>query len=765
MKFNARLAAAVRGSLGRRLAGAAGATLVAALAAPGTAAAATPAAAPGGLEEVTVTAQRREQTLQEVPIAVSAFTETDQQIRQINETLDLIRNIPNLAGNANVGVGTSSAYYLRGIGNAESIATFDVPVGTYVDDVYISRQNANNFALFDVERIEVLRGPQGTLFGRNTTGGAINVVMKKPGTEFGGFAEVGFGRFEMRSARASVDMPVSDRVLTKLSAYLVQDDGWATQVSTGRKFNARDSLGVRGAVRFLPTDALTVDLVADYVKDDNVNFLNVVGPGDDRVVNNRIEQGALVGLMTGRKATLPPDNHTETVSASLNVTWDLADATFQSITGYRDTSQEFLIDSAGELPRVTTARGFNPLANIGSHEQFSQEFKLNGVALDGRLNWVTGLYYLTEDNVTDFGNGSTNTITGVFAITADRTMKNGLDTYAFYAQGDYDLSERLTATMGVRWTEEKKDFTIDRNPGALGAAISTVAIQNAGIPTRVNESVVTPRFALAYQMTPDVMLFYSSTRGFKSGGWPARAVANNAFVPFKPEKVWSHEIGLRGDFLDSRLRLNATAFYALTNDIQIPARFEFNGVSISTTTNPADLKNAGVEVELTWVPVDDLQISASVGLQDAKYTDVSASVQAQAAQCRAGVTAQCDLNFVDQRGNIARPVRAPDTTASLVASYGLMLGSVKVTPSVTVNYTSDYAIGTSGSPTSTRGQWTRSTTLFNAGVNIEPTTIPGLSFSVDCRNCSDKAYAVSYLPPFVYLDRPGSWSVRARYRF
>ena len=140
----------------------------------------------GGLEEVTVTAQRRSQSLQDVPIAITAFTSEQLAARQVFDTYDLVRNIPNLTGNANVGVGTSSSLYVRGLGNAESIATFDLPVGTYVDDVYISRQNHNNFSMFDVERIEVLRGPQGTLFGRNTTGGAINVVMKKPGTEYQG---------------------------------------------------------------------------------------------------------------------------------------------------------------------------------------------------------------------------------------------------------------------------------------------------------------------------------------------------------------------------------------------------------------------------------------------------------------------------------------------------------------------------------------------------------------------------------------------------
>lgn len=170
-------------------------------------------AAQAQLEEIIVTAERKEASLQDVPVAVSAYNETLMEKLQIEETLDLVNVVPNLFGGNNTGLGTANMYYLRAQGNDESIATFDPPVGTYVDDVYVSRQNANNFAFFDVDRIEVLRGPQGTLFGRNTTGGAINVVLKKPGESTGGFAEIGFGRFSELMVRGTVDLPVSDSTL------------------------------------------------------------------------------------------------------------------------------------------------------------------------------------------------------------------------------------------------------------------------------------------------------------------------------------------------------------------------------------------------------------------------------------------------------------------------------------------------------------------------------------------------------------------------
>jgi iron complex outermembrane receptor protein len=726
----------------------------------------------GGLEEVTVTAQRREQSLQDVPIAISAFSAETLAARNIVDTYDLVHNIPNLTGNANVGVGTSSSLYIRGIGNAESIATFDVPVGTYVDDVYISRQNHNNFSLFDVERIEVLRGPQGTLFGRNTTGGAINVVMKKPSNDFRGFFEAGVGRFGLWQARGSVDLPVGERFLTKFSAYRVKDDGYAIQVSTGDRFNDRDATGARVDLRFLPTDSLTADLVLEYVDDRNSNFLNVVAANGDRIVNNRLIQGALVGTFTGAKAALSVGNGATTRAATLNIGWQIDDGvTFTSITGYRRTDHDFLIDSGGELPRVTTIRGFTPLANMGDHEQISQEFRLNGSSLAGNLVWVAGLYWLTEDNVTDFANANTSTTTGVFSVAADRTMRNGLDTYAAYMQGDLEFADRWTLTLGLRYTDEKKDFAIDRNPGASGAALSTAAIAAAGIPLELDADEFTPRLALTYRLSDDVSVFASSTQGFKSGGWPARATANNAFVPFEPEKVWSHELGLRGQFFDDTLRLNVTAFVAKTKDIQIPARIDFNGVQISTTTNPADLDNRGLEIDAEWAPSGNFSFTAGLGWQDAKYVNISAGVLAQAAACRASPSAlfngapACNANFVDQSGNIATPVRAPDYTGSLSATYRFNIGTVRISPTIGMNFSDAYAIGTTGSPQSTNGTWTSKQQYLNAQLAFEFGSLPGLLVTVDCRNCADKAYPMSALGPFQFLDRPGSWGARVRYRF
>lgn len=727
-------------------------------------------AAPSGenVEEITVTAQRREQSLQKVPIAVSAFNATELNRRQIIDTYDILRNIPNMAGNQNVGVGTSASYFLRAVGNGESIATFDVPVGTYVDDVFVARQNANNFALFDVERIEVLRGPQGTLFGRNTTGGAINIVMRKPGEELKGYVEAGYGKFNQTILRASVDLPMSNKVLTKISTFWIRDDGYATQVSTGRKFNSRDTLGIRGMLRLLPTDTLTIDITADHVDDQNTNFLNRVGPNGERLVDNNIRQGAFTGLVTGRKANFSLDNVARSTALTGTIALDLGAAVLTSITGYRKIDQEFIIDSGGFAPRPTRNTGFNPILNDSDHEQVTQELKLNGDV--GNLNYVLGAFYMKEDNVTDFAQLATNTTTLVQTVTADRTLLNDTSTWAIYGQGDYRIAERLVLTAGLRYTYEKRTIGVFTNPGALGVQLSTAGIVASGRPIEQVYKAWTPRFAISYEASDDVMLFASATRGFKSGGWPGRATANNAFIPFAPETVWSYEGGLRADAFDNTLRFNATAFYATTFDVQIPAQALVGGVPVSTTTNPADLRNYGLEIETTWIPVQGLNISGSLGLQRARFVNPSDLVIAQQARCRSGSTVApaCNANFVDNIGELARPVRAPAITGNLIVSYDARISGLgTLTPTANYNYTGAYAVATAGSPNqpAASNTYQPSQTYINASLALRPQGVDNLAITVECQNCFNKNYILTNLVGANFFDVPGSWLIRARYNF
>ena len=739
---------------------------------PAAQAAAPPAAEANSLEEVVVTSQRRSQQLQKVPLAVTALTAQDLRDHQVTETIDILRTVPNLIGNNNVGLGSSNTYYIRGVGNTESIPTQDTPVGTYVDDVYIARQNANNFGLFDVERIEVLRGPQGTLFGRNTTGGAINVILKKPSDHFGGYGEVAFGRFDHKEFRGTIDLPINDKVLTKFSAYSLDTEGYATQTSTGRKLNGESNYGLRGALRLLPRNDLTIDLSIDYIDQDDANLINRINANGDRVVNSGIVQGSLAGLYTGEKANNPVGNQTQSGSVTANVRYDLNDhLALTSITGYRRTEQHYYIDSIFLAPNPL-ATGVSPILDYGTNEQFSEELRANGTAFDSRLTYVAGFYYLRERNWTDLGTGSGTATT--FTVTGDRRIANTLSSFAGYVQGDYAFTSKFTGTAGLRYTYEDKHLDVRTNAGARGPVFSSAAIAATGIPLELQHYFLTPRFALQYQFQPNIMGYISATRGEKSGGWNGRALANNLFLAFKPEKVWSEEIGVRSDLLNHTLRINATGFYASTDDVQISAATRLGGNTIFTTTNPAGIKNYGGELEMTWLPISHLTLSSTLGVQHARYQDISPDVQAQIAAClaarasntTAAITANCNRGFVDFAGRPAVPVRAPDVSAQGFASYQIVRSGFSITPSIGVQYNNGYIIGNAGNFDSTDGARTKSQIFWDGAVNFTWDRFKNVSLTAECKNCLDRAYNVSFLTATsIYLSPPGTWDVRLRYTF
>lgn len=731
--------------------------------------------------DIVVTAQRREERLQDVPIAVSAFSADDLSTRQINSTLDLVNYVPNLIGHNNTSVGTANAYAMRGLANTESISTFDPPIGTYVDDVYVARQGANNFSFFDVERIEVLRGPQGTLFGKNTTGGAINVVMRKPGDEFTGYVDAAYGRYDRVQLRGSVDLPVSQTLLTKLSAYYVRADGYVDDLTTGQKLNGEKSYGVRGAVRALLSPDATWDLTAEYVNSSSANFPNFYDPdGDRRISFTPLRTDTPIGadLVSSRLADNTLGNTAKSWDVTSNLAFDLGNATINVITGYRHLYQEYLTDSfAGVsssslvldgIDYVSSSRGFStPLANDSWHKQFSQEIKVTGSAFDGFLDYVAGVYYFNEKNTSDFAN-ITLPLTGTATRSADRVMSNDTEDYAGYVQGDFHLSPALTFTAGLRYTDEVKTIAFRPNDSPLAAGnalyvpFDTQDLIDAGIPTKLHSKEWTPRFALKYEFNPDLNVFVSATRGFKAGGWNARAYYATGAQAFTQETIWSYEAGIRSEWLDRRLRVNLTGFYFTDWDQQLPG----GGLDATTgtitylTRNVADLRNYGIEGEVNLEPVDNLNIFWSFGVQHARYRNLNAQTLEQQENCLAGITANnCNAGVITPEGDVAIPTRAPDFTSTLGVSYKADLGGgYSLSPTVNWRFVDDTWVSTSNDP---RG-FQKAYNLINAGLTLD--TPDNWSLGIECSNCFDKVYRTSYLI-YPYLNAPGSWMVRARYRF
>lgn len=733
-----------------------------------------------GLEEIMITAERRAASLQDVPIAVTAFTASELDARQIDEPLDIIDYIPNLFGANNTGLGTANMYFLRGIGNTESIATFDPPVGTYVDDVYIARQNGNNVSFFDVERVEVLRGPQGTLFGRNTTGGAVSVHMKKPSEEEGGFFEVGYGDFDRWQFRGTYDAPLSDTVLTKLSAFYVDGAGYVENITTGQSLNGEKAFGLRGDLR-IKSDLVLWDVSVEYIDDETMNIVNSLpgrtvfqGPTGDNTSNRFSQTGIRATATTGSVEQLSEgeglgnDVESWTVTSRLHVEGDYG--AIDWISSYREMSQDFILDFFDG----PGAQGGFTIANQGQHNQHSQELKYSSADLFENISLVAGLYYFQEDNETD--------LTDVFAlpfgnlVLADRILDNDLESYAAYAQGDFSLSEKVIFTAGVRWTREEKKIVFEDQTNALFAAglpnllvfprapeaeLNNANLEANGIPTTQVEKELTPRFALQYRHSDDMMLFASATRGFKSGGWNARATAPLEALAFTAEKVWSYEAGFRSEWLDNRLRINLTAFYLDVSDFQVPSAFvRPNGSIAFITRNFADLENKGIELEVTAVPVEGLNLYGSLGLQDGEQKP-GAPIQQQIQDCLAGVPGNAGLGIIDANCNVADPTRTPDVTFNIGGNYLWIVGDdMSIQPSVNYRYVDAQNVSTTGVGFANAGDYF----LLNAGVSFNFMD-DQVSLVAECNNCTNEIIQTGILAGTVYFNEPRRFNVRLRYRF
>ena len=822
-----------------------------------------------GLEEITVTAQRRQENLQKVPIAISAFTAVELENRNVGSPLDLIQYVPNLNGNNNTGLGSANVYFLRGLGNTESIATFDPPVGTYVDDIYIARQNSNNFGLFDVERIEVLRGPQGTLFGRNTTGGAINLLLRKPGDTLRGYAEVGFGSFGEKSARAGVDIPINDRLSTQVAAYFTESDGYIRNLTTGQDDNGTDEKGLRGALRLKLTDDVTWNASMNYVYSGTFNKLGFEcgtlaasgtpsGGCSGRYANSAFGVAPVANLLVtipnpagagtidvpttvaNGKTSRSHGIDTNTLLAASNLEVALSEnTTMNFITGFMHLQQDYLydfsegrqgrsiggvtvaqLDTAPLLQRplilsnaagVLSPNGAFALAQQSAGDQFSQEIKLSGEAREGRFKYVGGLYYFREDYTTEVADIGSSFAAGaatlaaqvprayVTRIFADRKIDSSTRSWAAYIQGDYKLTDAVTATIGLRYTDETKEVGVSdlrdiRAMPVLGGVarpdlrLETANLQRLGIPTTLGTSMLTPRVVLNFEPQEDVLLFASATRGFRSGGWNVRGGTAQLFTPFKPEKAWTYELGAKTEWLDNRLRANLTLFQLIDKQYQSPSAFvDALGLVQFITRNDADFENQGAELELQAAPIDGLSLYLSAGYQKSKYKNIAANTLQQQTDCLtlrstgAVFGGRCAAGIVTAQGGIAKPVRTPELTLAVGGSYDIRIGSsFKLTPALNVVHQdeaetaaanlsffldSNGIYNVDGRGSLVAGSTQEAYTLLNASLTLTAGQDANWKFTVDCNNCSDEVYTQSAISGYSFLNPPRTYSARVNFSF
>lgn len=688
----------------------------------------------GSLEEVTVTARRRAESLQKVPVSISAFTSNQIERRAVTSIVDIGRIVPNMVSFQNVGLPTATGFFLRGVGQDESISTSDPAVATYIDGIYVARQVANNSYLYDIERIEVLRGPQGTLYGRNTSGGAIRIITRKPDEEMRMNLAGSYGNYDRWDLKASASGPLSDKIFASLAAFTAQQDkGFSFNSTLNERSWTRDSTGVRGQIRFVPNENLDIMISAEYVKETPTPPLptNAVGGAftDDYFT-----------VVSGEPGN---EQNLESQAYTMNIEWQVGEVSVTSITGYRELDQAFRNDIS-DLPVPAWI-----LDTDATFKQWSQEIQATGTLFNERLDWVFGLFYMDENN-------DMTIIDEVFlppflVLNFNKTLENDAKSFAAFAQFNFRITDDLSLTAGGRWTREKKTIEVNQMFGIPGfpefglfPLFGTQEVIDAGGDVAPVFKEFNPKVGLEYQFTDDIMAYVSFTQGFKSGGWNARVFNQFEFLNIEPESVDSYEIGIKSEWFDNKLRLNLTYFYADYDNFIITAVSPITGNFI--TINAAKAAIDGLELDFVARPVQGFDVYGFVGLMWNRYKELDP-----------GVVFSIDNEIK----------RTPDFTFQIGFTY---THPVSDNGNLIWNTDFSYKAKLFNGVSNTPFEAAPSQEILNASLSYEFID-QGVTVSVACRNCLDDEYFLSTLDFSVfgfatqYPGEPRTYFVSAKWNF
>ena len=575
----------------------------------------------GGIDDIVVTAQKRAETAQKVPIAISAIGEQTLTDTGFDNLANLVKLAPSLQLS---NFGPIAFVTMRGIGNENTTAGGDPGVAIHFDGVYLARPVGALFQAFDTERVEVLRGPQGTLYGRNATGGSINYITRKPGDEFEVTGDVTYGNYNWLRGRAALNLPLSDTFKVRLVGFAEQRDGFTTNTdSRGNNANDSENWGVRAHALFEPSDNFTMLLSTSYVR--------AVGVGSHPELREPFPTGTLAFPPPVVAATLPGEanfrvNGVQLVNdlrpfreandtpesqdnymwiSSLTMDWDLGPVALRSITGYVRTQFDNFDDQDGSSKRLLD------LQLVENSEAFSQELQILSNT-DGPFSYILGAYYFKEDarrfsnfrgDIIDAWATRTNQPFGFF-FGGDVSAES----YAFFGQATYRLTDALSFTGGIRYTNDSKDGT---NEGFL---FSPPAYS---VPVGGNWDNVSYRLVADYQITDDVLIYGSYSTGYKSGGINQAINASVEPAVYDPEEVRAFEVGLKSTLLDDSLRLNISAYSNHYDDLQ----FQVFGVVGQRAFNAKGATVKGFEIEVQAAPVPWVRFDSSFGYAHSRFED------------------------------------------------------------------------------------------------------------------------------------------------
>ena len=573
-----------------------------------------PAAAEGGSGgDIIVTARRREETLQDVPISVTAFTGEALSQQGAVDITTLQDKTPNLTLQIARGSNSTLIAFIRGVGQQDPLWGFEPGVGLYVDDVYIARPQGAVLDIFDVQRVEVLRGPQGTLYGRNTIGGAVKYVTKRLGHDFEGKVRAAYGSYNQIDLVGQVSIPLTDTLSIGGAVAYYQRDGYGENLTTGAEHYDKDVIAGRVSVEFTPSDGVFFRLAADKTVD-NSNARH----GTRLVENAGLAAFEPTDDVYDTRAGIGDDNKVETQGVSLTGEIELNDMlTFKTISAYRDGHTDTLIDFDNTPGPVLDVPAFY------DDRQYTQEFQL--LVEGDRLQGVAGLYYLDGR-----ASGAFDTVLGLANLTILTSGTVKTKSYAAFADFSYELTDQLSVSVGGRYTKDKKrgtvyrqNFTGIRSP-EFGNPAAVPGLLRTDYTNERTFDEFTPRFSVSYQPTPDLNLYASYSKGFKSGGFDMRGDAvltPDTVLGYKPETVDAYEVGLKGAFLDRKLFVNLAGFYSDYKDQQVTLQIPTAGGIASFVDNAGKSEIYGFELEVRAVPSRHLTVSAALGYTHAEFKE------------------------------------------------------------------------------------------------------------------------------------------------
>lgn len=713
------------------------------------------------IEEIVVTARKRAESLQETPISIAAFSGNNLEERQIDNVSQIATFTPNLifdTSSAISGSKSSASVFIRGVGQTDFVLSTDPGVGLYLDGVYISRSIGSVLDIVDVERVEVLRGPQGTLFGRNTIGGAISVTSKKPSEEFGGSASITAGSFDRFHVKANLNIPINENLLSSYSIARFDREGHIDRPNLGDTTGGDDSWSGRASFLWAPKENIEVNLNIDGTTVRESSCCNeLVGVNENgffALANNGFIFGPVPldrsdpGFFDA--SDLPTkefqDNTDQEIPSeldifgvSLAIETELANGlTFKSITAYRDLESVH----GRDLTHSTNIQ-FGATIDVFNHQQFSEELQLQGAALNNRLQWITGLYYFEEKglNIDDVN------FDPVVHLISGGQVEN--DSIAAFAQATYDLNDKLSVTGGLRWTRDTKrfmpmgfQFVINSSIGLPPGALLVPDDEREVVSTEV-----LPMLNIAYQWTDDLMVYATYSEGFKGGGFTQRVFPPLPELPsFRPEFVEVVELGFKSTVWNSRLRINGAVFTTNYDDLQVLVQ----DVIAPITENAAKARIQGLELEMQALLAENFTVEVGIGYLDADYLEIDPRAVAT------GLTLEHDL------------VNTPEWSLNASASYSVdFMGLGSLTSRIDWSYKDDYANDAFNEPLLNQESYSLLNASFAFISNDEL-----WSLVLSGKNLSDERYKIAGFADLITqssaeasFGRPSEWALTVKRKF